>query len=123
MITLKHVAGFAGLMVFAAALYWAKSEAQAVRESADALQHQVNEQRAAVRVLEAEATYQERLDRLEGAARGQLKLEPVPARAMATLADLDMIAPLPGAASGPAVAVSPPADATREIPPPAQVQP
>jgi hypothetical protein len=94
-ITRAHVLGFVGLVGFAGALYWAKAEAQAVREQVVALKAQVSEERRAVRTLEAELAWLERPDRLEASARQGLGLEPLKVSQFASLSDLDQIAPLP----------------------------
>jgi hypothetical protein len=116
MITRTHVLGFFGLMAFAAMLYWAKAEAQGVREEVRRLEREVAVERTKVRVLEAETALLERPDRLEAAARDGLGLVPIEPRRIATLADLDAIAPLP-APPAPALAVAPVAPATKEARP------
>jgi hypothetical protein len=90
----NHIVGFAGLVVFALALYWAKAEAQAAREQVVTLQDEVETQRRAVRILEAEVAYIERPDRLEATARTQMGLVPLVASQTANLSDLDAIAPI-----------------------------
>jgi hypothetical protein len=97
----SHIAGVAGLMVFAVALYWAKAEAQSAREHVIALQKDVDTKRRAVRTLEAEVAFLERPDRLEATAAGQMGLVPLRAEKMANLNDLDQIAPLPVAEAAP----------------------
>lgn len=94
----NHIVGFAGLVVFALGLYWAKAEAQSARENVITLQKEVEAERRAVRTLEAELAYSERPDRLEATARGQLGLVPLAAGQTATLDTLDTIAPLTQAA-------------------------
>jgi hypothetical protein len=86
--------GFVGLVALAFALYWAKAEAQAVREKVLVLQDEVDTERRAVRTLEAELTWVERPDRLEAAATRRLGLVPVTADRIATIDDIDQIARL-----------------------------
>jgi hypothetical protein len=93
-LTRTHLFGFVGLVALAFALYWAKAEAQAVREKVLVLQDEVDTERRAVRTLEAELTWVERPDRLEAAATRRLGLVPVTADRIATLDDIDQIAPL-----------------------------
>jgi len=93
-LTRTHLFGFVGLVALAFALYWAKAEAQAVREKVLALQEEVDTERRAVRTLEAELTWVERPDRLEAAASRKLGLVPLTAERIATLDDIDQIAPL-----------------------------
>ncbi len=104
MIQRSHIVGFVGLVGSAFALYWAKAEAQSAREHVIKLQNEVDTQRRAVRLLEAELAWMERPDRLEATARHKLGLTPVTAQSTASLDDLDQIAPLPLAdpKSGPA---------------------
>jgi hypothetical protein len=111
-LTRTHLFGFVGLVALAFALYWAKAEAQAVREKVLVLQEEVDTERRAVRTLEAELTWVERPDRLEAAATRKLGLVPVTADRIATLDDIDQIAPL---------RVAPPAvDANPVAPKPAE---
>ena len=115
-LTRTHLFGFVGLVALAFALYWAKAEAQAVREKVLVLQDEVDTERRAVRTLEAELTWVERPDRLEAAATRRLGLVPMTADRIATLDDLDQIAPLrvasPTAAPKPA---EPAADKSKAI--------
>ncbi|GIU66258.1 cell division protein FtsL [Candidatus Phycosocius spiralis] len=94
-LTRAHLFGFAGLVALAFALYWAKSEAQTVREQVIQLQGEVEAERRQVRTLEAELAFIERPDRLETAAIGQLNLEPIAADRIATIEQLDQLVPLP----------------------------
>lgn len=100
-LTRTHLFGFVGLVVLAFALYWAKAEAQAVREKVLVLQDEVDRERRAVRTLEAELTWVERPDRLEAAASRKLGLVPMTADRIATLGEIDQIAPLRAAAPSP----------------------
>ena len=93
-LTRTHLFGFVGLVALAFALYWAKAEAQAVREKVLVLQDEVDTERRAVRTLEAELTWVERPDRLEAAATRRLGLVPVTADRIATIDDIDQIARL-----------------------------
>jgi hypothetical protein len=93
-LTRTHLFGFVGLVALAFALYWAKAEAQAVREKVLVLQDEVDTERRAVRTLEAELAWVERPDRLEAAATRRLGLVPMTADRIATLDDIDQIAPL-----------------------------
>jgi hypothetical protein len=93
-LTRTHLFGFVGLVALAFALYWAKAEAQAVREKVLVLQDEVDTERRAVRTLEAELTWVERPDRLEAAATRKLGLVPMTADRIATIDDIDQIAPL-----------------------------
>jgi hypothetical protein len=93
-LTRTHLFGFVGLVALAFALYWAKAEAQAVREKVLVLQDEVDIERRAVRTLEAELTWVERPDRLEAAATRKLGLVPMTADRIATIDDIDQIAPL-----------------------------
>ncbi len=93
-LTRTHLFGFVGLVALAFALYWAKAEAQAVREKVLVLQDEVDTERRAVRTLEAELTWVERSDRLEEAATRRLGLAPIAADRIATIDDIDQIAPL-----------------------------
>jgi hypothetical protein len=113
----SHIFGFAGLVVFALALYWAKAEAQAAREMVVSLQKEVDAEHRAVAILEAEAAYIERPDRLEAAARDHLGLVPLVAAKTASLSELDQLAPLPEpqAASSPG-ATQPPATPVKATP-------
>ena len=95
-LTRAHLFGFVGLVALAFALYWAKAEAQAVREQVIQLQGDVEAQRRQVRTLEAELAFIERPDRLEEAATAQLNLVPITADRIATLDQLDRVAPLAG---------------------------
>jgi hypothetical protein len=90
----SHILGFIGLVSSAFALYWAKAEAQSAREHVIQLQNEVDIQRRAVRLLEAELAWMERPDRLEATARNKLGLTPVTAQSTASIDDLDQIAPL-----------------------------
>ncbi|MEN9855921.1 MAG: hypothetical protein RL186_1757 [Pseudomonadota bacterium] len=96
-IELRHIAGFVGLVGFALALYWAKSEAQVARERVVSLQRDVDTTRRDVRTLEAEVAWLERPDRLEATARQTLGLAPIAAQNTLGLADLNAVAPLPTA--------------------------
>lgn len=100
-LTRTHLFGFVGLVALAFALYWAKAEAQAVREKVIALQEEVDNERRAVRTLEAELTWVERPDRLEAAAKRHLGLVPLTADRIATLNEMDQIAPLRTASPAP----------------------
>ncbi|WP_085338289.1 cell division protein FtsL [Aquidulcibacter paucihalophilus] len=102
-LTRTHLFGFVGLVALAFALYWAKAEAQAVREKVIALQEEVDNERRAVRTLEAELTWVERPDRLEAAAKRNLGLVPLTADRIATLDEIDQIAPLRTASPVPTV--------------------
>lgn len=102
-LTRTHLFGFVGLVALAFALYWAKAEAQAVREKVIALQEEVDNERRAVRTLEAELTWVERPDRLEAAAKRNLGLVPLTADRIATLDEIDQIAPLRTASPAPTV--------------------
>ncbi|MFN9014814.1 MAG: hypothetical protein ACK5W3_02540, partial [Hyphomonadaceae bacterium] len=73
-LTRTHLFGFVGLVALAFVLYWAKAEAQAVREKVLVLQEEVDTERRAVRTLEAELTWVERPDRLDAAATRRLGL-------------------------------------------------
>jgi hypothetical protein len=98
-LTRTHLFGFVGLVALALALYWAKAEAQAVREKVLVLQEEVDTERRAVRTLEAELAWVERPDRLETAATRKMGLVPVTAERIATVEDIDQIAPLRAAIS------------------------
>lgn len=100
-LTRAHLFGFVGLVALAFALYWAKAEAQAVREQVIQLQDDVEAQRRQVRTLEAELAFIERPDRLEEAATAQLNLVPISADRIATLDQLDQVAPLAGRTATP----------------------
>jgi cell division protein FtsL len=100
-LTRAHLFGFVGLVALAFALYWAKAEAQAVREQVIQLQDDVEAQRRQVRTLEAELAFIERPDRLEEAATAQLNLVPISADRIATLDQLDRVAPLAGKSENP----------------------
>jgi cell division protein FtsL len=100
-LTRAHLFGFVGLVALAFALYWAKAEAQAVREQVIQLQDDVEAQRRQVRTLEAELAFIERPDRLEEAATAQLNLAPIGADRIATLDQLDQFAPLAGKTESP----------------------
>ena len=100
-LTRAHLFGFVGLVALAFALYWAKAEAQAVREQVIQLQDDVEAQRRQVRTLEAELAFIERPDRLEEAATAQLSLAPISADRIATLDQLDQVAPLTGKSATP----------------------
>jgi cell division protein FtsL len=100
-LTRAHLFGFVGLVALAFALYWAKAEAQAVREQVIQLQDDVEAQRRQVRTLEAELAFIERPDRLEEAATAQLNLVPISADRIATLDQLDQVAPLAGKTATP----------------------
>lgn len=113
-LTRAHLFGFVGLVALAFALYWAKAEAQAVREKVLVLQDEVDTERRAVRTLEAELTWVERPDRLETAASRKLGLVPMTADRIATLDDIDQIAPL---------RVAPPAVDANPIEPSAKAEP
>ncbi|WP_395631365.1 hypothetical protein [Aquidulcibacter sp.] len=93
-LTRTHLFGFVGLVTLAFALYWAKAEAQAVREKVLVLQDEVDTERRAVRTLEAELTWVERPDRLEEAATRRLGLAPITADRIATIEDIDQVVPL-----------------------------
>ena len=90
----SHIFGFMGLVAFAFTLYWAKAEAQSAREQVVSLQSQVENERRAVRTLEAEVAWMERPDRLEATARGKMGLTPSTAEKTLSLADIDQVAPL-----------------------------
>jgi hypothetical protein len=94
MLTRNHVFAFFGLLTVAFVLYWAKSEAQAMREKVVVLQDEVEKERRAVRTLEAEIAWLERPDRLEAAGREKLALVPLSPDKITTLADLDRVAPI-----------------------------
>ncbi len=91
----SHIFGFIGLVGFAFALYWAKAEAQRAREQVVSLQSEVEQERRAVRTLEAEVAWMERPDRLEATARQKMGLVPSTVEKTVSLADLDRVAPLP----------------------------
>jgi hypothetical protein len=93
-LTRTHLFGFVGLVALAFVLYWAKAEAQAVREKVLVLQEEVD--------TEAELTWVERPDRLEAAATRRLGLVPMTADRMATVDEIDQIAPLRALTSAPA---------------------
>lgn len=97
-LTRTHLFGFLGLVALAFILYWAKAEAQAVREHVLVLQNDVDAERRAVRTLEAELAWVERPDRLEAAA-GKMGMQPVAATRMGDLTILDEVAPLRAAAT------------------------
>ena len=101
-LTRTHLFGFVGLVALAFVLYWAKAEAQAVREKVLVLQEEVDTEQRAVRTLEAELTWVERPDRLEAAATRRLGLVPMTADRMATVDEIDQIAPLRALTSAPA---------------------
>jgi hypothetical protein len=110
----RHIAGFVGLVGFALALYWAKSEAQVARERVVSLQRDVDTTRRDVRTLEAEVAWLERPDRLEATARQTLGLAPIAAQNTLGLADLNAVAPLPAA---PKVVAQGAAPKARAVPP------
>lgn len=93
-----RILGFLALPVAAFGLYWAKVEAQTARDLAIELERAVEVERRAVRALEADLTWLERPDVLERAAREGAGLVPLSAERIATLGDLDRVAPLPAAA-------------------------
>lgn len=123
-LTRTHLFGFVGLVALAFVLYWAKAEAQAVREKVLVLQEEVDTERRAVRTLEAELTWVERPDRLEAAATRKLGLVPMTADRIATVNEIDQIAPLraPTPASADAKAIAS-ADAAPKPSEPAAVKP
>lgn len=106
-LTRTHIFGFVGLVALAFALYWAKAEAQAVREKVLVLQDKVDSERRAVRTLEAELTWVERPDRLESAATRHLGMVPITADRIVSLSEIDQIAPLRAATPAPPAAVTP----------------
>lgn len=93
-LTRNHIFGFIGLTLLAVLLYWAKSEAQAVREQVIVLQDKVEQERRAVRTLEAELAWLERPDRLEKVASSAMGLAPVTADRIGTERDIAAAAPL-----------------------------
>ncbi len=106
-LTRTHIFGFVGLVALAFALYWAKAEAQAVRERVLVLQDEVDSERRAVRTLEAELTWVERPDRLEAAATRHLGMVPITADRIVTLGEIDQFAPLRAASPPPVPRVTP----------------
>ncbi len=112
-LTRTHLFGFVGLVALAFALYWAKAEAQAVREKVLALQEEVDTEHRAVRTLEAELTWVERPDRLEAAASRKLGLVPLTAERIATVDDIDQLAPL--RVASPAVDANPASKTTEPV--------
>ena len=123
-LTRTHLFGFVGLVALAFALYWAKAEAQAVREKVLVLQEEVDTERRAVRTLEAELTWVERPERLEAAATHKLGLAPMTADRIATFDEIDQIAPLRAPSPAPVEPKAMAADeATPASPPPAADKP
>lgn len=100
------VLGSAGLVLLAAILYLAKTEAERVRDHVAELEQQLVEERKAVRILEAELVWRAGPQRLDAAAR-TAGLAPVEDDRVVALADLDTVLPLPGARQ-PASATAPP---------------
>jgi cell division protein FtsL len=107
-----HIVGLAALFSVAAGLYWAKIEGQVARERLTALEQQIQQDRRAVRTLEAEIAFLERPDRLETAATETLGLVPIESARRVALGDVPSalakaeLAPKTSASLAPLVAPS-----------------
>lgn len=116
MIKRSTLMGYAGLVGFAVLLYVAKTQAEEMRGEVARLERDLAETRQSVRVLEAEAVYLERFERIGAAATGGLGLEPVAPARIISLAELDAVAPLPAASPAGARAPAPAAPAVQAPP-------
>lgn len=106
-----------GLLACIVPLYWAKTEADKMRDHMHQLQVDVAKERREVQVLEAQLTYLSRYDRIEKVASEKLGLSPITGAQIADLSDLDKIAPI-GPVSAPVVSAPTPSAAV--IAPPAE---
>ncbi|MGE0668252.1 MAG: hypothetical protein AB7O49_16985 [Sphingomonadales bacterium] len=127
------------LIVVSYGLYNLKYEVEDLQDHADALRAQMDEDRRAIKVLEAEWAYLSRPDRLQTLSEKFLTLEPTVARQVGGLADLrlkpmdQILAPQPAldataAAAQPTPFVQPapssqPAASAQALPPAAAVSP
>lgn len=75
-------------------LYWAKSEADRMRDHMHSLQSDVKDARKSVKTLEAEVAYLSRYDRIEKVAVEQMGMAPLDGSQLADISDLDAIAPI-----------------------------
>ncbi len=76
------------LIVVSYGLYNLKYEVEDLQDHANALRAQMDDDRRAIKVLEAEWAYLSRPDRLQGLSQKFLVLEPTVARQVGNLADL-----------------------------------
>lgn len=115
---LAGIAQFACLLALAAGIYALKSQADAKGDALRKLESQINSDRAAIRMLEAEIAYHAQFSRVEAAAT-TMQLVPVAASQIAQVSDIERLAPLvaPAGGSAPvAVATAQPEPAVPEIP-------
>jgi hypothetical protein len=115
------------LIVVSYGLYNLKYEVEDLQDHANGLRAQMDEDRRAIKVLEAEWAYLSRPDRLQKLSQKFLILEPTVARQVGGVADLrlkpmeDLLAPQPAlsiidAAAKPAAAPRPAAAASPLVP-------
>jgi hypothetical protein len=115
---LAGIAQFSCLLALAAGIYALKSQADAKGDALRKLESQINSDRAAIRMLEAEIAYHAQFNRVEAAAT-TMQLVPVAASQIAQVSDIERLAPLvaPAGESAPvAVATAQPEPAAPEIP-------
>lgn len=94
MITQKHFFVGFGFLVCLLPLYWAKTQADKMRDHMQDLAKDVASERQQVQILEAELAYLSRFERLEKVASEKLGLAPINGRQISRIEDLDIIAPI-----------------------------
>lgn len=81
------------LVALALGIYEVKYETRALQAKAQALEAEIQKERDAIAVMRAEWSLLNRPDRIERLARKFLNMEPLPARQMISLDDLDVPGP------------------------------
>jgi cell division protein FtsL len=94
MITQRHFFVGFGFLLCLLPLYWAKTQADKMRDHMQNLAEEVAEERQQVQILEAELAYLSRFDRLEKVASEKLGMAPINGRQISRIEDLDTVAPI-----------------------------
>jgi cell division protein FtsL len=112
----KHfLLGF-GFLACLVPLYWAKAQADKMRDEMHRLQAEVAKEQKNIHTLQAEISYLDRYDRLENAAKNELGLMPVDGAQIVQMSQLDMIAPLPAPPTSAPITTQNPQTAAQSTP-------
>lgn len=90
----NHIFMVLGILLAIVSLYWAKTSADKMRNNVKHLQKDIAEERAKISEIEAQITYFTAYGRIEDVAKSKLGMVPINGPNVATLDELDEIAPI-----------------------------
>lgn len=95
MVKHKHIFLWVGFFACLVPLYWAKAQADKMRDNVRNLNSEIAKEEKAIRTLRAELAYLSDFSRIEKTAQNELGLKPIDPQRIKTLSELNEIAPMP----------------------------